>query len=324
LSQIATLPFALLGGILNKPLDIIFDPCEGRVALSGLDIDVLPDTSRVLAFADTKEYTNSQNMVNVQQSMLSSYDDVLQSFYYHYLLKSFALGERPEILIVGQPQSIRTDNIDAYLGKPITAAAQDYVYNTLDRVLCEEGADTKCYDQLTDIIGLFQTTHSSGVFSDDGYLSANYQAAYVAMDEIEERYKYLYRIHRIQNVLYDHKELDYCYIGVVAFKPQIDEVFASYEIPLIVDLSCDEFYAITQKPEESISKAAEYAAMLNTSDYGLIESLLGDGCYLINDAFPLPQHSSNDFHIAMAVAGALQIYQIETGESPFNATDFDV
>ena len=54
--------FELLSENIKTPIDIIFTPCNGKAALT--DIDVLTKDSRVIIFSDSNKITNAQNIAS--------------------------------------------------------------------------------------------------------------------------------------------------------------------------------------------------------------------------------------------------------------------
>ena len=83
---------------IKAPMDVIFTPCNGKVALT--DIDFLPKDSRIIIFSDSDKLAWS---INLQATLnnLSSNEFTLERFYHNYLAQVFSMDESPGIYVVG-------------------------------------------------------------------------------------------------------------------------------------------------------------------------------------------------------------------------------
>ena len=89
--------FKLLAENIKTPIDIIFTPCNGKAALT--DIDVLPKDSRVIIFSDFDQITNAQNIASTLNTLPKD-SFILNNFYNHYLAGVFSMNESPVCILL--------------------------------------------------------------------------------------------------------------------------------------------------------------------------------------------------------------------------------
>jgi|GEM_PF-4600009 len=91
--------FDFLSAVIKNPMDIIFEPCNGKSALN--DINSLPLGSEIIIFLEEDQSTIAPNLEITLDSMDPN-EFSISNFYNNYLARMFSLDENPIIHVVGK------------------------------------------------------------------------------------------------------------------------------------------------------------------------------------------------------------------------------
>lgn len=249
--------FSIIKDMIAKPIDIIFLPCYGKLALSY--IRYLPENSSIAFFSDEESTTSPANLQDIFDVMSTQDVFTLDNFYYQYLAhlpnkQNPTLVKLPDIFI--DPLELTS----IFLSKPVHSNIKKYIHNHFTKTIC---MSFNCYNKVSNVIDKLEKSTSIDIFLEDNH---KYQNLLKSLQN--------WQIDIISN-LSNHS----CAKTLINLKTQIDTYLDSHNFPLELDLD----YYNWEKPiqiDEDIEK------MSNRELFNVfIRSFFNQ-----NDKFPTPEY----------------------------------
>lgn len=298
--------FEFLVENINKPMDIIFIPCNGKAALR--DISVLPLGSRVIIFSDTDSYTLFTN-IRVTLDAIVNEKFSLDNFYNNYLARIFSMQDSPVISIIGKETIDPAVLSDTYLGGTISESSRQYVHNNFGQSIC--ASNVSCYNKIDYLMNKIEQTSSIEEFR---VISGNkYFITIEEFNQLSNDYSFIRNTYHERDVPYNHKESEYCYEEVLDLKNKADQLFLAREIPLELDLSNKDLYEIDYDYLDNHNHIREYVK--TWFDIGIYNFLKGvNGGFIENNNFSKPEYEEygfvlgiiKDIHLSLSIVGDIE------------------
>lgn len=250
--------FKILAETIKTPMDIIFTPCHGKAALK--DIDTLPTGSRIMIFSDHDKFTAAVAVHETMNKMLSNDEFTFDGFYNNYLANIFLIDEEPIVTVVGGDTIAPVALSENYLGKSISGASRQYVQNHFGQSVC--GDESFCHNKIDQLMNKIEQIFNIDEFRISA--TTKYLKAAKVIVQMTVDYEFVINTHYEEDTIFNHKESELCYIEILNLKNDFDQLLLNHEIPLELDLACDDWYEI------------DYEYDADTKD---IERFSNDGLY---------------------------------------------
>lgn len=297
--------FEVLAENINKPMDIIFIPCNGKAALT--DISVLPFSSRVIIFSDPEAFTLSTNII-ITLEAIANEEFSLDNFYNNYLARIFSMQESPVMSINGKETIDPAILSEVYLGKTISEPSRQYVHNNFAQSVCK--SDISCYDKIDYLMNKIEKTSSIEEFR---VIDGRYFITITEFAQLDSDYSFIRNTYHERYVTYNYKESEHSYKEVLDLKKKADQLFLAREIPLELDLSDKNLYKIDYDYLNNYSDIKEYVK--TWFDIGIYNFLKGvNGGFVENHNFAKPEYEEygfvlgiiKDIHLSLSMVGDIE------------------
>lgn len=291
--------FKLLAENIKIPIDIIFTPCNGKAALT--DINVLPKDSRVIIFSDSDKITNAQNIASTLNTLPKD-NFTLNNFYNNYLSGVFSMNESPVMHIVGRETIDPLVLSETYLKAKVSESSRQYVHNHFGQSICNN--DISCHNEIDSLINKVEQAISMDEFK--VVASENYFTALSEFfTQMNTEYKFARNNNHHRDVSYNYKDPEYCYTEILELKSKADQLLLKLEIPLELDLSHQLWYNI----DFDYPTDKELGLMKESSDECLFYAFKYEG-FTENNNFIKPSHGEygltlgiiKDIHLSLSLA----------------------
>ena len=298
--------FEVLAENINKPMDIIFIPCNGKTALT--DISVLPLDSRVIIFSDPEADTLSTNIIITLEAIAND-EFSLDNFYNNYLARIFSMQESPVVSINGKEAIDPAVLSKIYLGKTISEPSRQYVHDNFGQSVCT--TDISCYDKIYYLMNKIEQTSSIEEFR--VIAGKRYFITITEFAQLESDYAFIRNTHHERDVIYNHKESEHCYKEVLDLKNKADQLFLARKIALELDLSDKDLYEIDYDYLDDNNDIKEYVK--TWFDIGIYNFFKGvNGGFVENNNFAKPEYEEygfvlgiiKDIHLSLSLVGDIE------------------
>ena len=279
--------FELLAESIKKPIDIIFTSCHGKAALK--DIDSLTLGSNIIIFSDADKSTFLSNIASALKA-ISNDKFSLDNFYNNYLARVFSMDESPAMFTAGGETMDPIVLSKAYLGNAISETSRQYIQNNFGQSICKH--DIICHNKIDYLMDKIEQNVSIDVFRT--VISKKYLKVIFEFDQMQKDYALSRNTHHDQDVIYNHKKSEFCYIEVLELKNKIDQLFLERKIALELDLSEQDWYEI----DYDYSGGEVLNEFMEHSDAG-IYNLLSEHGFLENNSFDKPEYE--EYGLALGI-----------------------
>lgn len=280
--------FFLLNNVINQPLDIIFTPCHGKAAVK--DVSYLPENSRVLFFSDANGYTVFINSIMNQKALFNNTKISLDIYYDNYVA-NLGMTENP---IIVSYNNLEIQSIDpfkesnSYLGKNISSAAREYVSKNFATNIC--ASDVTCHQNVNNVINKIEGASSLDIFK--------IEAKEELVDHYKDEYKHIKSELNFFKELASNQTCPIKYSYTMLEKNNVDLFYLNLPINSNLD-KVEKYYDLNylEKVESHLSQIEQigldnYLSIIRkNSNFGIINNLIEDEGYTLNDNFPMPEYA---------------------------------
>ena len=273
--------FEILANNIIKPIDMIFNACNGKAASA--DLHLLPIGSRVIIFSDSDKNTAVAAIDNTLDS-LSDHKFTLDNFYNNYFANMFLMDESPTMYVIGGQIIDPVPLSKIYLGKHVNQGSRQYIHEHFGQSVCKD--DIVCHAKIDHLISKIQRSSSIDEFRITS--SENYRVAISEWLQMQAEYEFSRNLKHKQDAKYNDQKSEFCYIEIIELKDKADQLLLKYQIPLSLDLSDQSWYKI----EYNYDTDEEGFERLN--DIGIYSFIRDDG-FVENNNFAKPLHADYGF-----------------------------
>lgn len=268
--------FKLLAETIKTSMDIISLPCHGKAALK--EINVLPQESRIMIFSDHDKFTTAVAVHGTMDKMLSHTKFTFDGFYNNYLANISLMDEEPIVTVVGGDTIAPVALSENYLRKSISGASRQYVQNHFGQSICR--GEIPCHDKIDQLMNKIEQAFNIDEFRISA--TTEYLEAAKVIIQMVVDYEFIINTHYEEEVIFNHKESELCYIEILDFKNKTDKLLLENGIPLELDLSHDYWYEIDYEYD------ADTDGLERFSNHGIYNVFKQDG-FIENNDFPKPE-----------------------------------